>query len=489
MKRLLAASAVVDEASTTGRRAETPIPPTLPRNARCRAALERARELASGDDRTELLRCCLIALGSRPQDATVRNEAGALLAGAGLGRAAERLRAARPNLEDLIVLHGKRYDSRLLRSLLLPSKARPVALRRNRQRPLPMHCGNDDLRRSNPRSSFCVDELHGRALPPQGWEALDLRHAQVHYHRGVFLVLDRWLRPVESCSHPAYRLLYLDPSLLDAATGRREVPRLERALYAQDHICNPNFCHWMLDTLPRLSDRRPGETVLVWSDAPRYARETLDALGIGARDVVRLEECESLRVERLRVESSVARDFLHPAQKGAPAVLSFLRERLGGAAPQTGIERLYLARPRDGRRKVANEELVLPVLERLGFVRVEGESLGSTGQAALFRDARVVVAPHGAGLSNLVFCRPGTAVLELFHPSYGTCSFFILANALGLRYYCLEGEGERLPAEARARDRGELQSADIVVPVEQIGAMLEEIIELSDRPSASFRRA
>ena len=42
------------------------------------------------------------------------------------------------------------------------------------------------------------------------------------------------------------------------------------------------------------------------------------------------------------------------------------------------------------------------------------EDLEFRDQVALFRDAETVVAPHGGGLTNLVFCDPGTKVIELF---------------------------------------------------------------------------
>ena len=39
-------------------------------------------------------------------------------------------------------------------------------------------------------------------------------------------------------------------------------------------------------------------------------------------------------------------------------------------------------------------------------------------QVELFVYADVVVAPHGAGLTNLLFCREGTRIVEIFPPTY-----------------------------------------------------------------------
>ena len=51
----------------------------------------------------------------------------------------------------------------------------------------------------------------------------------------------------------------------------------------------------------------------------------------------------------------------------------------------------------------------------------------------LFRDAEIIIAPHGGGLANLVFCAPGTKVIELF-PSVNIDIFYRLAMQLQLDY-------------------------------------------------------
>jgi len=57
----------------------------------------------------------------------------------------------------------------------------------------------------------------------------------------------------------------------------------------------------------------------------------------------------------------------------------------------------------------------------------------------MFNQAVMVVAPHGAGLSNIIFCKPGTVIIEGLHhrdhtKAANTC-FLTLALALGHRYH------------------------------------------------------
>lgn len=54
--------------------------------------------------------------------------------------------------------------------------------------------------------------------------------------------------------------------------------------------------------------------------------------------------------------------------------------------------------------------------------------------------AKVIISPHGAGLTNLVFCSPGTKLIEIFSPKYVNCLYWQISNFCDLQYYYLIGE-------------------------------------------------
>ena len=62
---------------------------------------------------------------------------------------------------------------------------------------------------------------------------------------------------------------------------------------------------------------------------------------------------------------------------------------------------------------------------------------------AAFTGADEIVAVHGAGLTNLLFCRPGTRVIEIFPENFVKSTYFWLARQLGLEYhYLIGGSGD-----------------------------------------------
>ena len=54
----------------------------------------------------------------------------------------------------------------------------------------------------------------------------------------------------------------------------------------------------------------------------------------------------------------------------------------------------------------------------------------------------MIVGAHGAALTNLVFCRPGTRVIELFSPRYVNPCYRDLCVAAGLSYAAVIGDGK-----------------------------------------------
>ena len=61
----------------------------------------------------------------------------------------------------------------------------------------------------------------------------------------------------------------------------------------------------------------------------------------------------------------------------------------------------------------------------------------------LFDRAVLVFAPHGAGLFNMVFSRPGTFILEVLCPDHVTVSYVRMAHSLGHRYYAFSSKNSR----------------------------------------------
>jgi capsular polysaccharide biosynthesis protein len=76
------------------------------------------------------------------------------------------------------------------------------------------------------------------------------------------------------------------------------------------------------------------------------------------------------------------------------------------------------------------------MLQRSGFEIVCCEELTFEQQVWLFREAETVIGPHGGGFANLVWCQPGTKVLEILGSNSVRRCYWSICSALGLRHHC-----------------------------------------------------
>jgi len=109
---------------------------------------------------------------------------------------------------------------------------------------------------------------------------------------------------------------------------------------------------------------------------------------------------------------------------------------------------VYLSRGTNGKRSVKNEAKVLEIMKSLGF-KVEVPHLQNHWKIDrhIIETADIIVGPHGGALSNMIFAKPGTKIVEFLplvklrrrllnsRPCY-----FGLALSLGLDYEAIEPE-------------------------------------------------
>jgi len=221
------------------------------------------------------------------------------------------------------------------------------------------------------------------------------------------------------------------------------------------------YGHWLLDELPRLlalhaaGDLADAATILAHS-GNEPAATAFERLGIAGRALA-AGRATFFAAGPLIVPSYVGRPGF-PRPEGLAALRDFAAG-LGRDAAGAG-EKIYVSRAGARRRRVVGEEALRAALEARGFVTVRLEERSWAEQIALFQAARVVVAPHGAGLANLVFCAPGTRVVELFARDYVNPGYWRLAALGGLDYRPVVAAGSGAPREERTAN-----GTDIAVAV------------------------
>ncbi|ESA37263.1 glycosyltransferase putative [Leptolyngbya sp. Heron Island J] len=179
----------------------------------------------------------------------------------------------------------------------------------------------------------------------------------------------------------------------------------------------------------------------IWKDAKlcyplyntQYERDYLSYLDIPTSSII---DTRNKNIQ-IKAKSLILANNQSRINRISPQDISLLRQRF---LPQISIKRsgrrLFL--PRRGKRVIKNELEVRNLLENVfEFETVEDEHRSIEEQIALYQGASVIVAPHGAGLTNLIWCHPGTQVVELFYGGYRKAGFYYLSQVLDLNYSCV----------------------------------------------------
>lgn len=174
----------------------------------------------------------------------------------------------------------------------------------------------------------------------------------------------------------------------------------------------------------------------------KFQRETIESLGISQDQIIESEIYPYIQAERLLVPSFSYSDgkYLRIPKWGCDFLRKLFLSEKAKETKYYQTEKIYISRKEASRRRVVNEEEVISFLDKFGFSNITIESISVVEQAALLASAKVVIAAHGAGLTNLVFCSSGTKVIEFFAPEYVVKYYWIVSNVCGLEYYYLLGD-------------------------------------------------
>ena len=210
-----------------------------------------------------------------------------------------------------------------------------------------------------------------------------------------------------------------------------------------------NYSHWLLDNLVRIQGFEhyceiTGEkpAIIIDSEPSDWMVQSLKLVGYDVAD------CIPWNGTRAKVNQLVLPSFRRykPSPFYSPAACQWLRDRI--LSNITHIDsnntfnspNIFISRKKAKARRIVNEDELVEKLSGLDFVAYTLEDMSFADQVRLFSQAKIIVAPHGAGLANMIFSQ-NPVVIELFSSTMSLV-FFALAKGLGFQYDCLNCQPE-----------------------------------------------
>lgn len=288
--------------------------------------------------------------------------------------------------------------------------------------------------------------------------------------------------PVEACESIAWRILVTNPSALYRLVGcrilgregtvissdnrvieaftytdcpdelrshpifrRRRFPKPRRLRGTYATITYPSafaWYHWVAECLPRLhllqTCLEALDGIFIPANVEPQLIESLEAMGVRREQLVPLDALSHFQPDVLLVPR-------YCAGLNIPLwVPTFLQQAIGlNHQTDPPQRKLYISRADANKRRVLNEEQLIPILRQAGFEIIRLREHSFLEQARLFHQATWVIAPHGAGLVNVLYSRPGVQVIELTpSKSVGPHLFHSVTTCAGGTYWWLPGSAQ-----------------------------------------------
>ena len=247
---------------------------------------------------------------------------------------------------------------------------------------------------------------------------------------------------------------------------------------------NNNYWHWLFDVLPRFGlcsrtiNLNEIDYFLLPSLLKKFQRETLDCLNIPKHKRISSEKFRHIKAKELIMTD-------HPLVTSGNAtkdnlnipnwIILWLKDNF--LNPDIIINKkiknkIYMDRGDTisnhlPQRLISNEDEIKKYLLKNNFIFVKLHETKFREQINLFHNAECIVGLHGAGFVNVVFCKPGTKIIELRSLNTGD-TVKNLSKKNNLNYSSIDVEAKEIYKFAYPTEHGSIQ-----IPISSLIKTLE----------------
>jgi len=288
-----------------------------------------------------------------------------------------------------------------------------------------------DTSKKNPNYNFLADRLKINS-EPQKSSHFELEDITVYGHQGFikkdrFLIMDHLINPsyYHSIKNKAYFkkqnqwVIFKPTKILESAI-------VMISLYSE------NYYHYLLDTLTKFDENYIyTETIDIVMIEPTflYQKESLSFLNPKYRFHF-VSKNHSIQIQKARIPIAKYHPEFPPLSK-----IQFLRNLFSHDIKVPSPKYVYLTRKTaKNSRKIMDEEKFLQFLMPYGFETIDFTNTTLSFQHTVLRDSKVIIAPHGASLTNIIFTENQPTIIEIFHQNDPNSHYFNIAQHLNLNY-------------------------------------------------------
>lgn len=230
-------------------------------------------------------------------------------------------------------------------------------------------------------------------------------------------------------------------SILSLFNARRIVS-LDRAFFVTNDTSKKNLFHWCLDVLQKVefidgfithAQKQDYQIILpvghnssfIWDSLPAFNFSVLEQ---SKHDILFVKEL--VLVPNIAPTGNYRKEVILKLSRRLRDHFSINRQEL------TSNVKVYITRQNALKRRILNEDKIIPVLQRYGFEILDMDRMSFVDQVHWIQNARMLVSLHGAGLTHMLWMdRPGKVLEIRARGDVQNNCYFTLASDLGLDYF------------------------------------------------------
>lgn len=182
-----------------------------------------------------------------------------------------------------------------------------------------------------------------------------------------------------------------------------------------------NYFHWMFDVLPRIlliknSNLFKFNKILLPSLKKKYQIESIRLLHLKEKTVIQSDANKHISSEEIYATSNINNNI----EKISPFIINILKKNILAEIKEKQfsekVEKIYIDRKDsnfNSNRLIINETEITSYLKSIGFAIIKLSEISFKNQIYFFNNAKYIIGLHGAGFSNLIFCKKNTRVIEI----------------------------------------------------------------------------
>lgn len=208
-----------------------------------------------------------------------------------------------------------------------------------------------------------------------------------------------------------------------------------------------NYGHWILDILPKLclaekyKDLNDFDAIYLPNIKKKFQIDSLSYFRINPKKFIDGSVIRHIYAEKLTIPQhpywKINKTQLDTVANIDPDIINLLKQKFTSIKNESKAKRLFIDRSDSNffHNQIINYKDVSKILKDNHFKKIKLTELTFIEQISYFKNAEIIVGAHGAGLTNIIFCNPGTKVIEFSNTNYITDIFKNICKINNCNYY------------------------------------------------------